>query len=103
MAIGGDLYTFNEENVNRAPEKHGVYALYDGSTLIYIGRAAGDGVTIRGRLQSHFRGDEGNCTKQATRYRREVTESATSRERELLEEYQGSHGGKLPRCNERSA
>jgi len=99
MSIPTKLYDFTESNVNQAPAEHGVYQLYDGNTTTYIGRAAGEGVTIRSRLQSHRRGDEGPCTKAATHYRREVTSRSIARERELLDEYKGTHG-KLPRCND---
>lgn len=99
MSITGKLYDFTESNVNQAPVNHGVYQLYDGPTTIYIGRAAGDGVTIRSRLQSHRRGDEGPCTKAAAHYKREVTSRPIARESELIDEYEEAHG-KLPRCND---
>ncbi len=104
MPITGELYAFTEKNVDSAPTKHGVYQLYEDDVTTYIGRAAGEGVTIRSRLQSHYRGDEGPCTKAkaATTYKREVTSQPTSREQELLEEYEEEYGG-LPRCNERRA
>ena len=99
MAINRKVYTF--VGVNNAPEKQGVYALYDGQELIYIGRASGEGVTIRSRLQAHHRGDDGRCTQQAIHYRREVTTDPISREQELLEEYKRAHDGRLPHCSER--
>jgi len=99
LPISGDKYAFIQQNIDQSPASHGVYALYDGDTTIYFGRAAGMGVTIRTRLQAHKRGDEGKCTQSASHYRREVTEAATSREKELLEEYL-SKSGRLPRCNE---
>ena len=99
MSISGKLFSFTENNVNRAPAEHGVYQLYKDGVTIYIGRAAGEGVTIRSRLQSHFRGDEGSCTKAATDYKREVTSKPVSRERELIDEYENKYG-KLPRCND---
>ena len=102
MPIQGKLYSFTQDNVNKAPNVHGVYALYDGDVTTYIGRAAGTGVTIRSRLQSHYSGAEGNCTKAATAYRREETENATAREKELLDEYYARHG-RYPRCNDRGA
>ena len=100
MPITGDKYDFTEKNVNASPEKHGVYALFDGDELTYYGRAVGDGVTIRSRLQAHRGGYEGKCTQKATSYMREITEAARTREVELLEEYKRRYG-KLPRCNER--
>ncbi len=102
MPITGDKYAFTESNVNDAPAEHGVYALYDGDVTIYIGRASGDGVTIRSRLQSHYRGDEGPCTEAATNYRREVTSRPIARESDLLDEFEENYG-ELPRCNDRRA
>ena len=99
MPISGKLYAFTQDNVNKAPAEHGVYQLYEGDVTTYIGRAAGDGVTIRSRLQSHFRGDEGPCTEAAENYRREVTPRPVARERELIDEYERKYG-RLPRCND---
>jgi excinuclease UvrABC nuclease subunit len=102
MPIGGSKYLFSKDNVDKAPDEHGVYELYDGDELIYIGRAAGTGVTIRTRLQAHRRGDEGRCTQRATHYRREVNSRPIGREAELIREYVTRYG-RLPRCNERFA
>jgi hypothetical protein len=121
MPITGGKYAFTESNVNKAPAEHGVYALYDNTPLvtdfsgpfpsmrrhrgeltIYIGRASGDGVTIRSRLKSHYRGDEGLCTVAATHYRREVTSDPIARESELLDEYEEKYSA-LPRCLRASA
>ena len=100
MPIDSRSYDFTKKNVDLAPEEHGVYALYDRSELIYYGRAAGTNVTIRSRLQDHFSGSEGNCTKGATYYAREVAGNPEARETQLLEDYQAKYGW-LPRCNER--
>ena len=116
MPITGGNFAFTESNLNKAPAEHGVYALYDNTPLvrefsgpfpsmrrrrveltIYIGRASGDGVTIRSRLMSHYRGDEGLCTVCATHYRREVTSDPIARESELLDEYEEKYS-ELPRC-----
>ena len=99
MPITGKLYDFTASNVNQAPAEHGVYALYDGDETTYIGRASGEGVTIRSRLQAHYRGDEGPCTKGASIYRREVTSRPIAREKELLHEYYNTYD-RLPRCND---
>ncbi len=101
MPISGDKYSFTEKNMDRAPVEAGVYALYDGDEIIYYGRATGDTVTIRSRLQDHLAGREGYCTKNATSYKRETTTRPVSREKELLEEHERT-SGKLPRCNERT-
>lgn len=97
MALSGDKYSFTQENVDRSPTGSGVYALYDGSTTIYIGKGDGEN-GIRARLQSHKRGDEGSCTHNASDYRRETCTNPITRERELLLEYQQANG-RLPRCN----
>ncbi len=99
MPISGDLYDFTQDNVNKAPAVHGVYQLYEDGTTTYIGRAAGDGVTIRSRLKSHYSGTEGPCTKAADRYRREKNSRPVAREKELIDEYVNKYG-RLPRCND---
>jgi hypothetical protein len=98
MPITGDKYPFTPENVNRSPIAKGVYALYEDDVTINIGKGDGEN-GIRARLQSHKRGDEGPCTKNASHYRREVCPDPTAREREMLQEYKRTHG-RLPRCND---
>ncbi len=100
MPISGRLYSFNRTNVDNAPDTGGVYALYLGDELIYIGRAQGGTVTIRSRLEDHLSGRDGTCTQRATGYRREQTAQAAARERTLLEEFKLGYW-RLPRCNER--
>lgn len=95
-----DRYTFVEEVVGAAPNENGVYILYEGDELIYIGRAVGLIVTIRSRLQRHLSGDEGPCTKRATQYSWYICEDGARVERELLERYFQTYG-RLPRCNAR--
>jgi hypothetical protein len=99
---GGELYDFTQENVDKAPASHGVYALFDGDALIYYGRAVGTNVTLRSRLQSHERGSEGTCSQGATHYRRETTNDPAGREEALLNDYRRLND-RLPRCNERVA
>ena len=97
MSISGDRYPFTDENIGKSPAYKGVYALYDENVTIYIGK--GNGANgIRGRLQAHKRGDEGDCTQEASHYRREVCDDPVARESELLKEYEQAYG-KLPRCN----
>jgi hypothetical protein len=93
-------YPFNSTYVNESPEYAGVYSLWLGNEIIYYGRAMGGFTTIRSRLQSHLRGDEGRCTQQAIQYSWEVCNNPAQRELELLREYQ-VHFGRFPRCNER--
>ncbi len=101
MPIGGDRYGFTRENVEKSPAQHGVYQLDEQAEVVYIGRASGQNVTIRSRLQAHHAGTGGAGTRNATHYRREVTENAEAREVQLLEEFKQAHGGRLPRYNER--
>lgn len=99
MPITGDLYNFTDDNISKAPESAGVYALYDGTQTIYIGRAKGETTTIRSRLRDHYSGREGKCTQSADGYKREVCTDPVTREADLLLEYQRAYGT-LPRCNE---
>jgi hypothetical protein len=100
MPISGKRYKFTKENVDKSPRKTGVFALYDGPTLIFIGRATDGGVTLRSALQDHQAGRGGPSTQQATHYRREETTASVSRELELLAEHQASFGTQ-PRDNAR--
>ena len=98
MPVSGNLYSFDEEDITKAPAGKGVYSLHKASVTIYIGKAEGGG-GIRGRLKYHLHG-ENLCTKQATAYRRELHRNPAAREEELLLEYKLAHG-RLPLCNER--
>ena len=97
-----DFYTFNNDNVSRAPSQHGIYILYQGNELIYIGRAIGEGVTIQSRLSAHLRGEEGRCTQSATKYQREILSARAAQEREVnFLNWHKQQYGRLPRCNQR--
>lgn len=100
MTISSPRYPFNKTTVDAASDRAGVYALYDGTTVIYYGRAQGGTVTIRSRLQAHFRGDEGACTKSATHFAAEPCTNPVTREEELLNEFRRLNN-RLPRCNAR--
>ncbi len=102
MTIAADKFQFTDATIKEVPTEAGVYALYEGETIIYFGRAQGGDVTIRSRLEDHTAGREGPCTKNATGFKVEITSSAVTREKELLEEYKASHGS-LPRCNQKVA
>ncbi len=102
MSIAADQIQFTDANIKEVPAEAGVYALYEGETIIYFGRAQGGDVTIRSRLADHKAGREGPCTKNATVFKVEITSSAVTREKELLEEYKNAHGS-LPRCNQKVA
>ena len=102
MTITADKIQFTDANIKEVAAEAGVYALFEGETIIYFGRAQGGDVTIRSRLTDHREGREGPCTKNATAFKVEITSSAVAREKELLEEYKNLHDS-LPRCNEKVA
>ena len=71
----------------------GVYVLFEGYEVIYIGESA----NIRGRLESH-RNDP--CIRVATEYCIELNTRHKEREQELLIAYKVEFN-RLPRCNQR--
>jgi hypothetical protein len=98
MAITGKKYTFSKKNVDKAPNLPGVFGLYEGDVLIFIGQAKGGKLTIRTCLQLQEAGLDGSCPAKVTTYRREECPNPVIRQGELLKEYQEKHG-KLPRFN----
>lgn len=100
MGLLNNNYQFNSFGVALAPSSHGVYRLYAGAELIYIGRASGIDVTIQSRLRSHLSGREGPCTQSATSFDYIESTVPAYLEAELLERYRSLYG-RLPRCNAR--
>ena len=98
MTILGDKYIFSKENIRKAPLTGGVYELYVGDELIYIGRASGTTATINSCLADHFSGKQGRHTQKATAYRREVCSNPAERERALLKGFRKMYR-RLPKCN----
>jgi hypothetical protein len=86
MLIEGERFQFNDENIDHAPKSSGVYILYSGQRVLFIGKAIGTS-TIRSKLQSHKRGDEGPLTRYATHFTRELASSPANRVNDLLREY----------------
>jgi hypothetical protein len=74
MPVSGVWYEFTKENVDKSPNKPGVYALFKGERLVYYEESHDE--TIRTRLQKHLAGQGDACTKQATHYKREVCDAA---------------------------
>jgi hypothetical protein len=100
MSINGNLQAFSREDIGQAPDEPGVYGLYRGDDLIYIGRAEGglSITTMRARLKSHCEGYRGPNTEHPTHYRCEVSRDPVARQRKLLGEYEQQYG-RLPRYN----
>jgi excinuclease UvrABC nuclease subunit len=90
---------FNAQSIAQAPDLPGVYTLISDGNIIYFGRADR---SLKARLESHLRGDEGPCTQEATHYEIEATFSYLLREEQLIAAYRARHG-KPPPCNELQA
>ena len=97
MPINQQLRDFTDDNISKAPASPGVYGLYYTSgECVYYGSAT---ISIRARLQAHKRGDEGECTRIASFYNWELSNTPLARERQLLREFQQQYG-RLPACND---
>jgi len=79
-------YPFNRRMLEGAPEEHGVYALFEGDELIYVGSAQGE-MTIKTCLLLHQDGAMGSCTMKATAYAWEITRWPSARSNEILAEF----------------
>ena len=98
MPLGKPRYPFTPKMVDGAPGDAGVYILYRGTRVLYIGRAT----DIRARLREHGDGTVCECSKAATHYSWEIVLQPRVRELELLQE-QLDRGSGLPPCNAHSA
>ncbi|UCG36259.1 MAG: GIY-YIG nuclease family protein [Candidatus Bathyarchaeota archaeon] len=99
MAQLGKTYYWGEK-AKHVPEESGVYALYDKDrNLIYIGESNNLRKDFTNYLETDFSGDL--CKRETRYYEREVTPNQEERAKELLSEYQQSHG-ELPKCNTHS-
>ena len=96
-------YLFTRAAIEYAPEEPGVYALFDASELVYLGRAADrSGQSIRELLRLHQDGKLGACTMKATHYTWEISLWPAARETELLVRYFQAHR-RDPRCVPKAA
>ena len=92
----GTRLPFTRPMINMEPNEPGVYVLFDGDEVIYIGKHQ----NLKTRLQQHHRGDAGPCTQKATHYCIEPNDDPEGREDELLGNYEDEYD-ELPRCNDR--
>lgn len=99
MPIRGKKQRFTDNNIDKAPNKDGVYVLSRYGETTYVGKATG-GDGLQGRLEAHKRGDTGRGIKSSTSFQVEKCKDAPKREKQLLEQYKKIHG-KLPRYNDR--
>ncbi len=99
MPILGSKFQFTETNVNLSPNQPGVYVLYVDGHLIYYGSSE---KSIRSRLQDHFSGREGDCTKVTDVFGYEVVSKPLKREQELILEFRTAFSV-LPLCNNKTS
>jgi len=97
MPITEGKVPFTKQNIDKTPTSHGIFILYDASSVIYIGSSNLIG-GIRTHLQRHKRGDEGFCTMRTRYFMYEICPFPGERKQELLDEYQKKYR-QLPRCN----
>jgi predicted GIY-YIG superfamily endonuclease len=98
VPLGKPRYPFTRRMIDGAPGDAGVYLLYAGARVLYIGRAA----DLRARLQQHLEGAVCECSRLATHYSWEIVLQPQVRELELLRE-QRERDGALPPCNRHAA
>lgn len=102
MPIDMKRYAFTRAIIEYAPhDVGGVYVLWEGDDVIYIGRT-GNASTIRACLLEHFEGARGKCTPRATHYSWEITLWDSARETELLALF-ARENGRQPRCQQKPA
>lgn len=99
--IHSTRFRFTRALVADAPADSGIYALWEGDEMIYVGRAAGGAVSIRSGLAEHLAG-ACPCTRSATHYSWELTLRPATREVEILRSFQVQFS-RLPRCNDQAA
>lgn len=95
-------YPFNRAAIEAAPEEAGIYGLFDGTELIYIGRAPGGAHGIKALLLAHQDGLHGSCTMKAATYTWEITIWSAAREVEVLTAFV-QQNRREPRCQQRTA
>jgi hypothetical protein len=97
MPIPGPRYRYTRFIADGAPDTAGLYALWEESELVYLGRASSES-TIRARLLEHLAGKVCPCAADATHYSWELSLQPGPREAQLLAEFRKQYG-RLPRCN----
>jgi len=100
MPVRSPKWPFTAAAVENSPDEWGgVYVLWRGDTLVFIGSSPDNGRSIKSDLLAHLKGERGPCTKDATHYGWELSQNPKQRELELLKEYVQRHRS-YPRCNE---
>ena len=102
MPLRSPKWPFTPAAVEHSPDEWGgVYVLWRGETILFIGSAADDTRgSIKADLIAHLKGERGLCTQEATHYGWELSQQPKQRELELLKEYLERHRS-YPRCNQK--
>src|SRR5260221_9450755 len=101
MPVRSPKWPFTPAAIENSPDEWGgVYVLWRGDTLLFIGSAPDRGRSIKADLLAHQKGERGSCTQEATHYGWELSQDPKQRELELLQEYVDRHRS-YPRCNEK--
>jgi len=99
MPFAMKRYPFTRPVLDYAPyDIGGVYVLWEGDEVIYIGRTGGSR-NIRSCLLEHLEGTRGGCTTRATHYSWEITLWDSARETELLALF-AKENSRDPRCQQ---
>lgn len=91
--------TLSESAVGSSPSESGVYFLYRGDELTYIGLAE-QGDAIRHSLEQHRSGECAGCPHRASAFGYELSHDPRRRHRQRLNAYRERHDGRVPACNE---
>lgn len=94
MAIRSPRWVVVAALVSLAPDTPGVFELWDGDELVYVGRTRDERTTLRAELVQRLLEDHAS----ATHFSWEITFDPAARERELLAEYERAHH-RSPRLN----
>jgi hypothetical protein len=78
--------------VEDSPNARGVFALWAGDELVYLGHASGGGVTIRSLLFEQL-AKYGADLRRPTHYSWELCSNPAERERQLMQELGGARLG----------
>jgi hypothetical protein len=91
-------YPFDARQIQGAPREAGVYVLWEGTEVTYIGTAEPDVMTIKQRLLDHLSGHN-HCSCRPTHYSWRLSRNPGIVERELLGQYRHKLAAS-PRCNQ---
>jgi hypothetical protein len=95
------LWPFTLTMLEYAPDNSGVYLLWDGDEIIYIGRAQGE-QSVKTCLLAHRSGSLGECTKRATHYSWVISVWPSVVEAQLIGQFHQKYG-REPRCHNKAS